>query len=205
MLCFELLLAKKHHARRLFITDLQNSRALVNLSNKFRDGRPSTVVNINAVHRMNEIDGHWRPLRYGPESVIENSIAVLIPYSTWPPLTASVPGRRKGNRPVTVSCDILCRDDRLQESSLVHVTHRRHSDVLSDHARGFKPHSTHAYRREGVRDRHFLPPPRRKREKKAVSTQENSVTRKPYKMEVPFNRITMTVTNSRHARPLFGS
>ncbi|GBP47634.1 Dynein regulatory complex protein 8 [Eumeta japonica] len=27
---------------------------------------------------------------------------------------------------------------------------------------GFQPHTTHAYGREGVRDRHFLPPPRRK-------------------------------------------
>ncbi|GBP90602.1 hypothetical protein EVAR_86442_1 [Eumeta japonica] len=27
---------------------------------------------------------------------------------------------------------------------------------------GFQPHTTHAYGREGVRDRHFIPPPRRK-------------------------------------------
>ncbi|GBP77242.1 Transmembrane protein 94 [Eumeta japonica] len=46
------------------------------------------------------------------------------PYFTRPPLTASVPGRRKENRPVTVSRDILCRDDSLQASSIVHVTRR---------------------------------------------------------------------------------
>ncbi|GBP13903.1 hypothetical protein EVAR_10472_1 [Eumeta japonica] len=34
-----------------------------------------------------------------------------------------------GNRPVTVSCDILCRDDSLQASSIAHVTRRRHSHV----------------------------------------------------------------------------
>ncbi|GBP95470.1 hypothetical protein EVAR_62821_1 [Eumeta japonica] len=32
-----------------------------------------------------------------------------------------------GNRPVTVPGDILCRDDTLQESSIEHVTRRRHS------------------------------------------------------------------------------
>ncbi|GBP98508.1 hypothetical protein EVAR_70559_1 [Eumeta japonica] len=84
-----------------------------------------------------------------------------LPYSTRPPLTASVPGRRKGNRPVTVPGDILCRGDSLQASSIVHVTRR----VLSGRARGFQPHTTHAYGREGVRDRHFLPPPRHKRKK----------------------------------------
>ncbi|GBP12394.1 V-type proton ATPase subunit d [Eumeta japonica] len=31
---------------------------------------------------------------------------------------------------------------------------------------GFQSHTTHAYGREGVQDRHFLPPPRRKRETK---------------------------------------
>ncbi|GBP31854.1 hypothetical protein EVAR_16628_1 [Eumeta japonica] len=33
---------------------------------------------------------------------------------------------------------------------------------------GFQPHTTHTYGREGVRDRHYLPPPRRKREKKRI-------------------------------------
>ncbi|GBO99650.1 hypothetical protein EVAR_93028_1, partial [Eumeta japonica] len=60
-LVFELLLAKKHQARRLFITDLQNSSAVcVNLSDEFCDGRPSPAVNnksINAVRRMIVTDG----------------------------------------------------------------------------------------------------------------------------------------------------
>ncbi|GBP41865.1 hypothetical protein EVAR_86835_1 [Eumeta japonica] len=43
--------------------------------------------------------------------------------------------RRNGNRPVTVSGDILCRDDNLQESSIGHVTRRRHSHVPSDRSR----------------------------------------------------------------------
>ncbi|GBP73637.1 hypothetical protein EVAR_56316_1 [Eumeta japonica] len=47
----------------------------------------------------------------------------------------SRPGRRNGNRPVTVSGDILCRDDNLQESSIGHVTRRRHSHVPSGRAR----------------------------------------------------------------------
>ncbi|GBP36140.1 RNA-directed DNA polymerase from mobile element jockey [Eumeta japonica] len=45
------------------------------------------------------------------------------------------PGRRNGNRPVTVSSDILYRDDTLQESSIGHVTRRRHSHVPSGRAR----------------------------------------------------------------------
>ncbi|GBP83606.1 hypothetical protein EVAR_61220_1 [Eumeta japonica] len=48
----------------------------------------------------------------------------------------SRPGRRNGNRPVTVSGDILCRDDTLQESSIGHVTRRRHSHGPSGCARG---------------------------------------------------------------------
>ncbi|GBP90870.1 hypothetical protein EVAR_78520_1 [Eumeta japonica] len=53
------------------------------------------------------------------------------------PATAdcSRPGRRNGNRPVTVSGDILCRGDTPQESSIGHVTRRRHSHVPSGHAR----------------------------------------------------------------------
>ncbi|GBP63515.1 hypothetical protein EVAR_45675_1 [Eumeta japonica] len=42
---------------------------------------------------------------------------------------------REGNRPVTVSCDILCRDDFLQASSIAHVTRRRHSHVPSGRTR----------------------------------------------------------------------
>ncbi|GBP24285.1 RNA-directed DNA polymerase from mobile element jockey [Eumeta japonica] len=45
------------------------------------------------------------------------------------------PGRREGNRPVTVSCDILCRDDPFQASSIAHVTRRRHSHVPSGRTR----------------------------------------------------------------------
>ncbi|GBP00371.1 RNA-directed DNA polymerase from mobile element jockey [Eumeta japonica] len=45
------------------------------------------------------------------------------------------PGRREGNRPVTVSCDILCRDDFHQASSIAHVTRRRHSHVPSGRTR----------------------------------------------------------------------
>ncbi|GBP03473.1 hypothetical protein EVAR_101821_1 [Eumeta japonica] len=48
----------------------------------------------------------------------------------------SRPGKRNGNRPVTVSGDILCRDDTLQESSIGHVTRRRHSHVPSGRVRG---------------------------------------------------------------------
>ncbi|GBP27014.1 hypothetical protein EVAR_11247_1 [Eumeta japonica] len=47
----------------------------------------------------------------------------------------SRPGMRNGNRPVTVPGNILCRDDTLQESSIGHVTHRRHSHVRSGRAR----------------------------------------------------------------------
>ncbi|GBP04128.1 hypothetical protein EVAR_74856_1 [Eumeta japonica] len=42
---------------------------------------------------------------------------------------------REGNRPVTVSCDILCRDDFHQASSIAHVTRRRHSHVPSGRTR----------------------------------------------------------------------
>ncbi|GBP97266.1 Probable RNA-directed DNA polymerase from transposon X-element [Eumeta japonica] len=56
-----------------------------------------------------------------------------LPYSTRPPLTAS--GRAGRNRPVTVSCDILCRDDFHQASSIAHVTRRRHSHVPSGRTR----------------------------------------------------------------------
>ncbi|GBP19987.1 RNA-directed DNA polymerase from mobile element jockey [Eumeta japonica] len=45
------------------------------------------------------------------------------------------PSRREGNRPVTVSCDILCRDDFLQASSIAYVTRRRHSHVPSGRTR----------------------------------------------------------------------
>ncbi|GBP79851.1 hypothetical protein EVAR_89290_1 [Eumeta japonica] len=78
---------------------------------------------------------------------------------------------REGNRPVTVSCDILCRNDFLQASSIAHVTRRRHSHVPSG-TRGFQSHTTHAYGREGVQDRHFLPPPRRKRETKKTNVKK---------------------------------
>ncbi|GBP58648.1 hypothetical protein EVAR_38109_1 [Eumeta japonica] len=57
------LLAMKHHARRLFIynwfTEFKCGR--VNLSDEFRDGRPSTAVNnknIDAVRCMIETDRH---------------------------------------------------------------------------------------------------------------------------------------------------
>ncbi|GBP93709.1 hypothetical protein EVAR_62361_1 [Eumeta japonica] len=42
---FELLLDMKHHARRLFRTDLQNSSGHVNLSDEFHVGHPSTAAN----------------------------------------------------------------------------------------------------------------------------------------------------------------
>ncbi|GBP79117.1 hypothetical protein EVAR_54477_1 [Eumeta japonica] len=50
----------KHNGRRLFITNFQNSSA-VNLSDEFRDGRPSTAVNnknIDAVRRVIETERH---------------------------------------------------------------------------------------------------------------------------------------------------
>ncbi|GBP17546.1 hypothetical protein EVAR_12257_1 [Eumeta japonica] len=55
----------------------------------------------------------------------------------------------KWNRPVMVSSDILCPDDSLQVSSIVHVTRRQQPRVSSDRVRGFQPHTTHAYGREG--------------------------------------------------------
>ncbi|GBP37481.1 Glycosaminoglycan xylosylkinase homolog [Eumeta japonica] len=59
-------------------------------------------------------------------------------------LHSNTTGRREGNQPVTVSCDILCRDDSLQASSITHVTRRRHSHVPSGRTRrnflvGFSP------------------------------------------------------------------
>ncbi|GBP13527.1 hypothetical protein EVAR_6880_1 [Eumeta japonica] len=42
---------------------------------------------------------------------------------------------RNGKRPVTVSGDILCRDDNFQESSIGYVARRRHSHVPSGRAR----------------------------------------------------------------------
>ncbi|GBP24289.1 hypothetical protein EVAR_9387_1 [Eumeta japonica] len=53
------------------------------------------------------------------------------------------PGRREGNRPVTVSCDILCRDDSFQASSIAHVTRRRHSHVPSGRTRQARTCSSH--------------------------------------------------------------
>ncbi|GBP37935.1 hypothetical protein EVAR_84921_1 [Eumeta japonica] len=55
-----------------------------------------------------------------------------LPYSTRPPPSGRQEGR---NRPVTVSCDILCRDDFHQASSIAHVTRRRHSHVPSGRTR----------------------------------------------------------------------
>ncbi|GBP19846.1 hypothetical protein EVAR_75139_1 [Eumeta japonica] len=50
-------------------------------------------------------------------------------YSTRPPLTAA-----KGREPTRDGfCDILCRDDFLQASSIAHVTRRRHSHMPSGH------------------------------------------------------------------------
>ncbi|GBP03713.1 hypothetical protein EVAR_73079_1 [Eumeta japonica] len=57
-----------------------------------------------------------------------------LPYSTRPPQPPPAE-QEEGNRPVTVSCDILCRDDSLQASSIAHVTRRRHSHVPSGHTR----------------------------------------------------------------------
>ncbi|GBP65920.1 Histone deacetylase 8 [Eumeta japonica] len=106
-----------------------------------------------------------------------------LPYSTRPPLTAS--GRAEGNRPVTVSCDILCRDDFLQASSSAchapsalacvvrphSVKLSKSSDLSSDSSRPTKiadpitslsggflvgfSPTLPAYGREGVQDRHF--------------------------------------------------
>ncbi|GBP47564.1 hypothetical protein EVAR_40120_1 [Eumeta japonica] len=76
------------------------------------------------------------------------------------------PGR-EGNRPVTVSCDILCRDDFHQASSIAHVTRRRHSHVPSGRIRGFQSHTTHAYGREGVQDRHFTSSSSQEKQKKS--------------------------------------
>ncbi|GBP59515.1 Probable RNA-directed DNA polymerase from transposon BS [Eumeta japonica] len=40
-----------------------------------------------------------------------------------------------GSHPMSVFCDILCRDDYLQASSIAHVTRRRHSHVPSGRTR----------------------------------------------------------------------
>ncbi|GBP41417.1 hypothetical protein EVAR_36173_1 [Eumeta japonica] len=77
---------------------------------------------------------------------------------------------REGNRPVTVSCDILCRDDFHQASSIAHVTRRRHSHVPSGRTRGFQSHTTHAYGREGVQDRHFYLLVARGKQKRCADT-----------------------------------
>ncbi|GBP45176.1 hypothetical protein EVAR_25881_1 [Eumeta japonica] len=56
---FELLLAMKHHARRLFITGLQNSSTVVSISDEFHDRHSFAAVNnknIDAVRRMIETD-----------------------------------------------------------------------------------------------------------------------------------------------------
>ncbi|GBP56508.1 hypothetical protein EVAR_42701_1 [Eumeta japonica] len=52
-----------------------------------------------------------------------------------PPAANRLRPGEEGNRPVTVSCDILCRDDFHQASSIAHVTRRRHSHVPSGRTR----------------------------------------------------------------------
>ncbi|GBP64487.1 hypothetical protein EVAR_49283_1 [Eumeta japonica] len=72
-----------------------------------------------------------------PESDQEKFFRMATPVASRATMHASSANssRRKGNRPVTVSCDILCRGDSLQASSIVHVTRRRHPRVPSDRAR----------------------------------------------------------------------
>ncbi|GBP05922.1 hypothetical protein EVAR_3204_1 [Eumeta japonica] len=53
--------AKRGHVRSLNLHFAEFKRGCVNLSNEFRDGRPSTAVNnknIDAVRRMIETDRH---------------------------------------------------------------------------------------------------------------------------------------------------
>ncbi|GBP04287.1 hypothetical protein EVAR_6506_1 [Eumeta japonica] len=65
--------------------------------------------------------------------------AVIDPSSLLHPAAANRLRRQEGrNRPVTVSCDILCRDDFHQASSIAHVTRRRHSHVPSGRTRDNK-------------------------------------------------------------------
>ncbi|GBP64384.1 Probable RNA-directed DNA polymerase from transposon BS [Eumeta japonica] len=91
--------------------------------NRYRD--------IIARHLQRAIDelGQWFRL-WRIEVNPEKSAALQFLYSKHRTAAdRSRPGRRNGNRPVTVSGDILCRDDTLQESSIGHVTRRRHSHV----------------------------------------------------------------------------
>ncbi|GBP95250.1 hypothetical protein EVAR_67200_1 [Eumeta japonica] len=87
-----------------------------------------------------------------PPDVLTAAVESLneIPYSTRPPPAASVPVRSKGNRLMTVSCDIQCRSNSLQASSIVHVTRRRHPRLSTGRVRGFQPHTMHTYGREDV-------------------------------------------------------
>ncbi|GBP05326.1 hypothetical protein EVAR_88680_1 [Eumeta japonica] len=101
--------------------------------------------------------GTYLPIHLTPYS---GSDRPSLPYSTRPPPPALQEGK---GRPVTVSAiHPMPRRPR----------RRRHSHVPSGHTRGFQSHTTHAYGREGVQDRHFLPPPHHKRETKKKDTNQ---------------------------------
>ncbi|GBP41511.1 hypothetical protein EVAR_24430_1 [Eumeta japonica] len=79
---FELLLAMKHHARRLFITDLQNPSTVVAILDEFRDACLSIAVNnknIDAVRRMIETTRHmtYHEIRNRHESNIINPTQIF--------------------------------------------------------------------------------------------------------------------------------
>ncbi|GBP80302.1 Probable RNA-directed DNA polymerase from transposon BS [Eumeta japonica] len=78
------------------------------------------------------------------------------------------PGRREGNRPVTVS--LRHPMPRRLPPDVVHSACHAPSALAcavwphsEEFFSGFQSHTTHAYGCEGVQDKHFLPPPRRKR------------------------------------------
>ncbi|GBP13351.1 hypothetical protein EVAR_8260_1 [Eumeta japonica] len=93
---FELFLAMKHHAKRLFVTDFAELKhGRVNLSDGFCHGRPFTVVNNknnDAVRRMIETDRHvtyheiWEYLKIGMsqiQSILHKHLVIKKLCSGW--------------------------------------------------------------------------------------------------------------------------
>ncbi|GBP08535.1 hypothetical protein EVAR_71808_1, partial [Eumeta japonica] len=68
---------------------------------------------------------------YKINSIEQQQMQLVVEFGSLTPPGRPVPSRRIGSRPVTVSCNIQCRDDSLQASSIVHVTRRRHPRVPS--------------------------------------------------------------------------
>ncbi|GBP39231.1 hypothetical protein EVAR_22635_1 [Eumeta japonica] len=77
-------------------------------------------------------------LSVGHETYLPIHLTLLQRQKALMTSTTRMTDLEEGNRPVTVSCDILCRDDFHQASSIAHVTRRRHSHVPSGRTRGFQ-------------------------------------------------------------------